>query len=542
MILEVKIAAYIYAHFPNFFRGSKTHKTTINGSTVLGRVTELAKIGSHIVIKGIEEGIIIDSFADISFEMLKLNASSIGGRPDHLKRAMHLITTEVVQKNLPKILQIKTADVNSKSIYWGIQSERIGIPTLSDAQFIFLLNYCKQSISEFKLAIGFDICDSEIINHARPEVTKKFQNIRASLEDYIWGGKSKSCITSIYLNKYGYTPGEVRSIYNTAHKTSMLIIILMTGMRDSEFTHLVDGSLNYYDGLKYLTSKVVKQQHEGVPLKEQWLVIPLVEDAYHVLSYACKNTGNKYLFSSPTGVVRKGGQGYSSLNITFNRLIRSIDKRNLFKDHTFSVHQCRETLAYQLAKQKVGLPFISKQLKHFHSRFNRMPNEVTAGYGEYKKNLQISIQSRMAKAREDVLMDIYGEDKTFAGGGGEIHKNRIDSWFKGAGYFGPDRIKYIQKMANSNISLMPTSIGVCNHNFIEIDDGALPPPCYGDYSCDPECPNHVISEACSSALKDRQQYAIKKAEVEGTETLIWIGLADQLGKHINKLMRESGDE
>jgi hypothetical protein len=544
MILEIQIAAFMYAHYPKLFRGTKTKKTMLDGKTVKGRVVELAKIGSHIVRASLDEGVVIESFSDINFEMLRRHASSIGGRPDHLKRAMRLIATEVVQRNLPQLLQIKLADVDSKSINWGAQVEWEGIPTLSDAQFLFLLNYCKQAIAEFKIAMGFDIHDKDIIDAARADVLDKLKDIRVSLEDYIWGNSGRgdiSGITAVYREAYGYTPGDITSLYKDAHKASMLAIMLMTGMRDTEFSLLMVGSLKYIDGLKFLVSKVIKQQYEGSPLKDRWLAIPLVEDAYDVLSYACKKTGNTYLFSSPTRV-RDEGQGYAELNPHFNRFIQNIDQHKLFEGYLFSVHQCRESLAYQLAKHKVGLPFISKQLKHFHNRFDRMPNAVTAGYGNYKKDLQFSIGMRMASARESVLIDMFGEDKQFAGGGGEIHKNRIDAWFKGVGLFGEARVKYLKKMANSNISLMPTSIGVCNHNFIDMADDELPPPCYGDFSCDPECPNHVISEGCASALKDRQKHALKKANEDKNNYKIWIGLAEQLEKHVSKFERDSCDD
>lgn len=535
MISELKIAAIIYAMYPNLLKGAKTSKTVVDGKSVAARVFELAKIGSYIKHKESAAGITISSFADISFETLKRHASSIGGRPSHLIRAMKLLTAEVIQRNLPRRLQLSTSDVNSKSINWGEEASRKGIATLSDAQFLFLLNYSKQAIAEFKIAMGFALHDQTIRDSARQTIIEKFPDIRESLEFYIWGpGASSKNLIKNYRQRYGYTAGEVRELYNEAHKAAMLVILLLTGMRFSEARSVKNVPLKFIDGIKYLTSKVVKQRHEGAPSTDRWLAIPFVEDAFDILCYACSQTNNKYIFSSPTSVVRTGGQGYSSLNQTFNRWIQKIDQHKLFKDYVFSVHQCRETLTHQLAKHKVGLPFISKQLKHFHSRFNRMPNETTAGYGNYKKDIQSSIEARMAMAREEVLNDMLGEGKRFAGGGGEIHKNRIDAWFKGVGLFGEQRVKYIARLANSNISLMPTSIGVCTHNFVKQEDGSTPPPCYGDFSCDPDCANHVISEGCSMALKNRQLHAEKKAREDKEGEVIWFGLADQLSKHVKK--------
>ncbi|PPI82985.1 hypothetical protein KEHDKFFH_17005 [Marinobacter maroccanus] len=535
MVSELKIASAIYAFYPKLFKHSKTSKTTVDGKTVKGRVRELAKIGSYITREEQKDGFSINSFADISFETFKRHAPHIGGRPDHLRRAMRILTSEIVQRNLPRRLALQSSDIDSKSINWSEQSVHEGIGTLSDAQFIFLLNHCKRAISEFKVAINCEIHDRTIANTARKEIVKKFTNVRLPLEYYVWGGgRDEENLQQKYKKEYGYTPGEVRNLYNEAHKASMLIILLLTGMRFSEAQLIRRGALAYADGIRYIVSKVVKRRHEGAPAVDRWIAIPLVEDAHDILNYACEQSGNEYLFSSPTEVVREGGQGYSNLNTTFIRWIKKIDHQGLFNGYKFSVHQCRETLTHQLAKHEVGLPFISKQLKHFHSRFKRMPNEVTAGYGGYKRDLQLSIESRMAIAREEVLTDLFGADKKFAGGGGAQHKYRIDAWFKGAGLFGEQRAKYISRLANSNISLMPTSIGVCTHNFVEKDNGQETPPCYGDFSCDPDCPNHVISEGCSSALKDRQMHAEEKAGESPEQAIIWVGLAEQLGKHVKK--------
>lgn len=542
MINELKIVAFIYSNYPALLPKSKTKKTTVDGKTVKDRILELVKIGSMLVkYARNEKSIEINSFSDITYDMLKTNAPIIGGRPDHLKRALCLIAEPSIQKCLPTPLQFTSRDVRSKSIFWGTQKSKEHIATLSDAQFLFLLNYCKQSISEFKQAMKFDIHDNDISDYARADIVEKFTDGKSILEDYIWVANSK--YPNLKIN-HGYTIGELVQLYRNAHLSSMLIILLFTGMRDTEFTVLKKGSLaiSKTDGLKYLFSLVIKRENEAKPETDKWLVIPLVEDAYDILLYACEKTGNNYLFSSPVKVVRKNGQGYSNLNEIFNRFIQKIDVNNLFTNYSFSVHQCRETLVYQLAKHKVGLPFISKQLKHFYNRFNKMPNEVTSGYGNYKSNLFFSIQSKMAMARENVLNDIYGEGKTFAGGGGKAHKARIDAWFKGNGLFGEDRINYIKKLANSSVSLMTTSIGICSHNFIANADGELPPPCLGDYTCDPDCHNHVISEGCASALKERKKFALNQSEKEENLNvkISWIALSEQLDKHIDKFSK-SGD-
>ena len=191
---------------------------------------------------------------------------------------------------------------------------------------------------------------------------------------------------------------------------------------------------------------------------------------------------------------------------------------------------------YQLAKQEVGLPFISMQLKHFQSQFNSMPNPVTAGYGQYRSQLMTSISNRTAQARESALFEVYGEGARFAGGGGEEHKARIDAFFSGVGLYGEDRVRYIKDMARRGVKLMPTSIGCCTKNFIVLTE-QRPPPCYGDYQCDPDCKSHVITERCARALAVRKEHALAEAAKEPDKAYrtIWLGLAERLDSHVRKL-------
>ena len=277
---------------------------------------------------------------------------------------------------------------------------------------------------------------------------------------------------------------------------------------------------------------------KDTPCAEGWLAVDITRDAYDILSFACQRTGSRYLFSSPFPGYVKSGLGYrgASLKTKFSRWIKRNDTEGIFSGWTFSVHQCRETLVYQLAKQEVGMPFISMQLKHFHSQFNSMPNAVTAGYGQYRAQLMASVAGRIAEAGECALLDVYGEGAKFAGGGGEAHKARIDAFFSGLGLFGQGRVEYIRAMAKRGAKLMPTSIGNCTKNFVSDTDNR-PPPCYGDYLCDSDCPNHVITDRCARALTARRQHALEQAQRETNMDVrgIWLALASRLDQHVHKL-------
>jgi hypothetical protein len=268
------------------------------------------------------------------------------------------------------------------------------------------------------------------------------------------------------------------------------------------------------------------------------LAIDIVRDAYDLLSYFCRFTGNKYLISSPFKRFAVACRGYSggALNTKLCRWLSRINVSEKYSGWKFSVHQCRETLVAQLANQQVKLPFISMQLKHFHSRFNSMPNDITAGYGNYRSQLMKSVATRLPNAREFMVRDLYGENAKFAGGGAEAHKARIDAFFAGAGLYGEDREQYLEMVARRSSRFQPTSIGGCVKNFdLPIRDEA--PPCFGDYECDPDCESHVITERGGLALRARRTHALSQAHNETNPQfkVIWMGLADKLGRHVAKL-------
>ncbi|MET3246350.1 hypothetical protein ABIE53_003095 [Burkholderia sp. OAS925] len=359
--------------------------------------------------------------------------------------------------------------------------------------------------------------------------------------DCYYRGNKKELLTRTFLDKYGVTPESLHKIIKDGHTAAMLLILLFTGMRDSEVVYLMRDCLKFEHGYWFLVSKQVKHRPKDSPVCEGWLAIDITRDAYDILMFLAEKVGSKFLFSSPWRG-RKSQTGYKlgALNELFGRWLKTKDGRGLFRDWPFSVHQCRETLVSQLAQQEVGLPFISMQLKHFRSQFNAMPNSVTAGYGQYRKQLLTSVSNRLAGAREKALLDVYGEGAKFAGGGAATHKARIDAFFAGLGLFGERREKYIREMARRGVKLMPTSIGNCAKDFtISTDDQT--PPCYGDYQCDPNCSSHVITSSSARALVARRNHAAEQAERETNPAYkkVWWGLVESLDGHVSKLGTES---
>lgn len=543
IVHDLKIAAVIHGYFPKLIKHARSSKEQLDPKTVKNRIDELAKFFSLAIKEGQRKlNVSITQLSQVPFSLVKDIIATFPGRAEHLRRALKLISDPMVQKNLSAPLQWGILDIEKSSIAWGESKDEGGIPTLSDTQFLFLLDQCKKRIARFKSVAGMAVHDSECDCLAR-SFSSQSHGIAASGLDAYYKVKPHTASETAFSTRHGVTLSEMRDIIREGHLSALLLVLLFTGMRASEIVFLKRDCLSLQHGYWFLNSKEVKQRPKDVPISEGWLAIDITRDAYDILMFITERTGNEYLFSSPfRGYEAETGYSSNSLNTKFSRWFKEIDVKGLFADWSFSIHQCRETLVAQLAAQEVGMTFISMQLKHFHSQFNAMPNAVTAGYGKYRKQLMTSVANRLAEAREIALVDLYGEHAKFAGGGGATHKARIDAFFAGLGLFGEQREQYIKDMARRGVKLMPTSIGNCGKNFaIPTED--TPPPCYGDFQCDPNCSSHVITQRAGKALVARKQHALAEAERETNPGYkkVWWGMVQALDGHLAKLELESSD-
>ncbi|WP_418607359.1 hypothetical protein ACNSN2_11075 [Pseudoalteromonas sp. US3C1013] len=543
IILDIKAAAAIYLHFPKLLKHSKNTKSIIDPKTVKGRIDELLKFFSYLYMKLKKEGLNIDNLQDISYAQLKVGIKNYNGRSSHLKRALKLISDPIIQMNLQGKLSWSLIDIESRSINWKDVAEYKGILTLPDNMFLFLMNHARSSIGNFLFAIGHKQNDELAGEATRIEFLKSYPGLAKTIHTKLnpdlktQSKKYKEC-----NEDYGYGIRDVGKIINDVQCSAIVTVFLLSGMRMSEVQYVLRDCLTIENGYQFIRSKVVKQKCKDLPINDTWIATPLALDAINVLRLLTSHTGNPYLISGLEP--REKDKGYKlpytsgGLRAILKRWIVKIDHDKIFNNWNFSVHQLRETLVFQLARAEVGLPFISMQLKHFQHRFKSIPSEVSVGYGEYKKNLLSDIATKTPAARESILQEIYGENCKFAGGAAETHKARIDTFFSGLGLFGKDREHYIKSLAQKGVEIMPTSIGGCTKNFIVAPkESVKPPPCYGDFQCDPDCENHLISESCKPALQSRYEMAVKKAGSELNEgnAIVWRGLSENLKKHLSKL-------
>ncbi|RZO87125.1 MAG: site-specific integrase [Oceanococcus sp.] len=529
---DLKIAASIYAHYPNILKSAKSHVKKPDPKTVKARIVDARNFLAFIASRSRGDfGVETKTLEDVSFDMLRRYIPQFKGRAGHLKRGLSLLADPLIQKNLRYKPQWGRPDLESKSLRWQEETLYTGIERLTDGQFLWFLGLSKQRICEFKAAMGLEILDSDA-RTAEDDVQLPCDCAEEALDQWLQTDR----LENRFKRTFGITKGDFWAWVTDVHLLSMWVIATFTGMRESELQLLMTDSLIERNGFKFLRSKVLKgKKKRNRALNDEWIAIDLVVDAFEILCFLQAKRGNKFLFA-PISVPPTGRPfALGALNTKFKRWISKHDTEGLFENDIFSIHRCRETLVYQLAKHEVGLPFISMQLKHFNHRFKKLPNEVTAGYGNYKEVVFDGINKHKSEARRNVFTEVYGESSKFAGGGASGHRQRIDAFFTGLGLFGDDRVAYINRMANQNIKLMPTSIGLCNHNFITATEDK--PPCYGDFSCDPDCPQHVLTKSCGNILQSRKKHIqeVRKAESNPEKVIVWDGLIGAYDKHLKKL-------
>lgn len=534
MVSDLKIAAAIHGLYPSMLANSPNGKGSTSLDTVKGRIDDVAKFLSIIICRKKESGDwSCESLSDFTIDDLKYGIHAFTGRAEALKRALKLISHPNVQKNFSAPLQWTLLDITKGSFDWGSSPDSVQIATLTDNQFLMLLEHSKRSIVAFMKGMGLPRAEQDI---STTGFATKFDAECLSTE-VLQNFLNADISPGVAARRTGIGARRFMLALSDVHNSAMMIVLLLTGMRVSEVEYLQNGCIEEKYGYWFLKSKVVKGKSKSMPPVEGWLAVPLVRDAYAVLSMLCKRVAGTHIFSTVHESFKTNNNkpfASGTLNIKFNRWIERIDIENVFKNHNFSVHQCRETLVAQLAAQEVGLAFISMQLKHVQSQLNNMPNLVTASYGQYRSQLLSSVSTRLAVSRENALHEIYGEKAKLAGPGATAQKVRIDSFFAGLGLFGEDRVKYIKEMARKGVRYMPTSIGCCTKNFIS-SDGEKIPPCAGDYNCDPNCGSHVVTERSVHVIKVRRMHAeneLANESVEGYKE-VWKNLISKFEKLID---------
>lgn len=301
---------------------------------------------------------------------------------------------------------------------------------------------------------------------------------------------------------------EFRRYINFVSYSACYLVAQYTGMRPSELSEiLVESCMEEESDYWLLISNVIKHRQGLAKLfDDKWIAIPIVRDAIRAACFIAKVKQNPYLFSSVDTVDQEAEpNSMSSVGITrqFSTFFEEILTDEEFESLKFSPYTLRHTLAYQMARAELGLPFISHQLKHFGDLIgsagqNKAFSAVTLGYGAIAEILskggRSSSKAPTQMAEEEYILSYCDPDGNYAGPNAESHKARMKKVFSGYMAAGYTKEQIIAQMAKKRMAIINVGQGFCYGGQRELFDESL--PCIGSLRCNPNrCKNAVVTKA-----------------------------------------------
>jgi hypothetical protein len=196
----------------------------------------------------------------------------------------------------------------------------------------------------------------------------------------------------------------------------------------------------------------------------------------------------------------------------FDSFFQEILSSEEYESLDFSAYSLRHTLAYQMARAEVGLPFISHQLKHFGDLVggfgqNKAFSEATLGYGAIcdilSKGGRSGGVSPRGLAEREYVENFCDPDGSYAGPSAREHKARLKKVFEGYMAAGYTKDEIFAQMVKKRLAVINVGQGFCYGGRKEDFDESL--PCIGALRCNPnQCKNAVVTKA--NAPKWREVY------------------------------------
>ncbi|MFP6863542.1 tyrosine-type recombinase/integrase [Pseudomonas sp.] len=299
-----------------------------------------------------------------------------------------------------------------------------------------------------------------------------------------------------------------RQYLNFVSYSACYLVAQYTGMRPSELSEiLVCSCLEPENNYWLIVSNIIKHRKNLSKIfDDKWIAIPIVRDAIRVAHFVAKVKQSPYLFSN-VDTVRQGGtprsMQSSGICYQFTSFLMEILTDEEYESFEFSPYSLRHTLAYQMARAELGLPFISYQLKHFGNLIgasgqNTSFSEETLGYGAIADLLSKGGRSTGRAPRDlaerEYIENFCDPDGSFAGPNAEMHKVKMRRIFAGYMAAGYTKDQIFAQMVQMRLALINVGQGFCYGGNREEFDESL--PCIGSLRCNPaRCKNAVVTKA-----------------------------------------------
>jgi len=322
----------------------------------------------------------------------------------------------------------------------------------------------------------------------------------------------------------GVPINELEELFKMVYYASLYIFAQFTGMRPSELSEVALDCLDEENGFHLVRGKVIKGNESLLKglFDEKWLAIPIVRDAVESISVLNKLYHNAFLFGA-TNVTKPGEKREMVSSGTIANqtiiLLGAIFGEKRPSGVIFNSYMTRHTLAYQMFRADIGLPFISFQLKHFVDDVSRYTSvgqhsSVTLCYGGIGEALEQGTRGLRKKAELEGIKSIMNPDGTYLGEKGKEHKERVQKLFEGYMAEGYTSDEIYEALVEQGVALINVGQGFCYGGRFEDFDDSI--PCIGSLRCNPlRCKNAIVTKA--NAPKWREVYSINKINSEKPE-------------------------
>ena len=530
LIEATKIVCYFFVKHPQVLSKRSITKKGFKANTTVQRIKCFLDFLKSLCLNQTIELIknqklcLISTLKELSIEELQKEAHQTNRYEQEIKSILTALCNPTIQKYLSEKVEWNSTDI--KQLKFGNKmndntNHTYSDQPLNDSLFIFVSKKATKDVVTFLKLLGVEInyTSNEDFNnepytlkynYSFKEIFESYVNLRIKDREYSEHfGQRKT----IYINhkefrmKFGISTRDFMNDLVRFQRAAIYIVCQFTGVRYSEAVSFQTGCLKKIkEGLWVIKGTITKG--EDINKKEgndEWVACPIVRDAVNVLEEIQRFTFNSFLISPTYSVYLKQKElPYSNraLNGLLQLYTEQIDTERRFIEpkYKMSTHRLRHTLARQLIKAKLGIPYISYHLKHLHSQIAHVQNyinDVTLGYGNISKEL-FNNPTAINYVKKEMVYDIYHPDSPIAGKNSEDFKARRQAYFQGMQAEGWEMDEIMEFLQAKGVPFADVGLGYCGgkKELILSDGTKEQPPCIGQLKCNPvRCHNALIPKS-----------------------------------------------
>jgi hypothetical protein len=492
----------------------------------------------------------VERLSDITIQDIKKAVEhwSVTSLSNRIQRILSAFTSPLVKAYLP------SAGVDGSPVKWTVKDlKEVNFPKkrqhapgeglgyrdkpLSDSLFVFLSKKATQDIIAFLTVTGQEYQTPISFSPDEHSIFSKYPNFKDIYHDFLilYNIRCETLAEAIkkgnkqaprnkkeyalFQSKFNVSYGDTKKIVERIQTAAKYLLLQFTGLRYTEAAMLKAGCLQKAPSGEYVIKGTVIKGGAVNSLTgtDYWIACPIVRDALLILEKASQATQNDHLFTTNLYAVE---DRYdlpimgTELNKQLSEYLYDVDEdaqfcikqrltkwrhNGVLEQNRITTHRLRHTLALQMSRASLSIPYISLHLKHVYQAYKSFQSveDVTLGYGGIGTDIfQNAVGIR--QAHREIVHSIYHPQSPIAGPGSEDFKRNRSYYFTGMQAAGRHVDEVLETLSASGLPFADVGLGYCRgRKDIEKEDGEKePPPCIGQLKCNPSrCKNAIIPQA-----------------------------------------------